>query len=289
MLVSLNGRLHQYGNMCKAGIMKQSPQTIFANHAFAQPRMHIAMTPQRLFGIVEMNNLESLWFDNIHKLLQYVPRRLSTANIIAISPEVRGIQANSDPLLVVFGQQSKNSRQLREISTQRVARSHVVFQQQHDFSWHLRQNPCHPLRHSRYSSLYPCTTMTARMKHYISDPQPSGTLQCPGQQNNRFLPDRLIQRAQVDQIRRMNNNRVQTTTLSCLSKKCIPLHIVGGWTPSGGIAGKHLHGVTADPLGDLRRLDRSRTGGHMASDAHYLSPSLSCSCSLSCSSSLWLS
>src|SRR5689334_11379967 len=119
--------------------------------------------------------------------------------------------------------------------------------------------------------------MTACMKHNIPGSQTSATLQRPGEQGNGFLPVVLIERAQVNEIGRVNDHRVQTTVLSRLGKQCIPCRVICRWSPASGIAGKNLNGITPYLPGDFRRFDKSGIGGNMASNTHYLCSSLSCS------------
>src|SRR5436305_14766194 len=97
--------------------------------------------------------------------------------------------------------------------------------------------------------------MAASVANDITSTKQGGTLHRPGQERNRFLPDRLIQCAQINEVRCVQHDRIEAICLYCLRKRCILLAASQRGTPSSWITGKNLHGITTNLVRHLGSLD----------------------------------
>src|SRR5450755_45548 len=179
------------------------------------------------------------------------------------------IEANAQTLSI-FRQNVENGTQLLEIASQRVTRANIVFQEQHDLRRRLGQDSRDALGDTRYARLDACSAMAPGMKYNVFCPEQESAPQRPAQQRHRFLPDCRVERSQVNQVGGVDHDRIKLADARRVCERHAGGRVVGGWTPSGGVAGKNLYGVAADLPRYLSGTHRFRVGGHVTAYAHEL-------------------
>ena len=104
--------------------------------------------------------------------------------------------------------------------------------------------------------------MAARVENHIACTQQCAALQCPAQQMNGLLPDELLGRGQVDQVRSVDNGGIEVIVACRLCKRRVVHSVTGRGVPAGldnrvraGCGGPH---VVAERDEDDRHAGRAK-------------------------------
>src|SRR6266699_1758715 len=91
---------------------------------------------------------------------------------------------------------------------------------------------------------------------------------------DRLLPDELLGRGQVDQVRSVDDDGIEVI-VACRLCKCRAIYgVTGHRAPAARVTGKDLYSAAANLPGNLCGLDRFGMSGHVAANTFH---SISCS------------